>query len=296
MFESGKKGDAAKKAYEIAYALFRMSAKISEGSIRGKLESYSIDLLTSVNAEEYSEAARALSAIDCLVKIAVDLNIINISNGDVLFREIGFMNETIIECMDKSDDIDASKFFSSPREGGRKVFPPVMPGPARNLDTVIPANTRSSASTSPARNLDAVTPMSPPVILRENAGPSFSRPAAAPSTQPPAASSFARNPVGQTGLRGESVDALRYVQDDRVNGNTKLGNPAGSLRSGNRQIAILDRIRQSGNCKLKEIQDILPDCSERTIRYDLEELIERNLVERIGSGGPAVSYRVRQIA
>jgi hypothetical protein len=72
------------------------------------------------------------------------------------------------------------------------------------------------------------------------------------------------------------------------------GNPANILKSGNRQIAILDKIRQSGNCKLREIQEVLPDCSERTIRYDLEELIERNLVERVGAGGPAVSYRVRQ--
>jgi DeoR/GlpR family transcriptional regulator of sugar metabolism len=63
-----------------------------------------------------------------------------------------------------------------------------------------------------------------------------------------------------------------------------------------RQIAILDKIRQSGNCKLKEIQEVLPDTSERTIRYDIEELIERNLIERIGSGGPAVSYRIRQIS
>ena len=73
-----------------------------------------------------------------------------------------------------------------------------------------------------------------------------------------------------------------------------LSNPAIALKSGNRQIAILDRIRQSGNCKLRDIQEILPDCSERTIRYDLEELIERNLIERIGAGGPAVSYRIRQ--
>ena len=56
---------------------------------------------------------------------------------------------------------------------------------------------------------------------------------------------------------------------------------------------------ESGNpaiVNLKEIQEVLPDCSERTIRYDLEDLIERNLVERIGAGGPAVSYRIRQIA
>lgn len=58
-----------------------------------------------------------------------------------------------------------------------------------------------------------------------------------------------------------------------------------------RQSAILEHIRQSGNCRIKEIQEFLPDTSERTIRYDLQALVERNLVERVGSGGPAVFYR-----
>lgn len=72
--------------------------------------------------------------------------------------------------------------------------------------------------------------------------------------------------------------------------------PSGNIiKSGMRQIAILDRIRQSGNCRLRDIQEILPDTSERTIRYDLEDLIERNIIERIGNGGPSVFYRIRQM-
>ena len=59
MFGSGKKKNAAKKAYEIAYALFRISAKISEAGIKRRLESYGMDLLISVNAEEYGNAAKA---------------------------------------------------------------------------------------------------------------------------------------------------------------------------------------------------------------------------------------------
>ncbi|HVO29029.1 MAG TPA: DeoR family transcriptional regulator [Candidatus Paceibacterota bacterium] len=61
-----------------------------------------------------------------------------------------------------------------------------------------------------------------------------------------------------------------------------------------RQSAILERMRQTGNCRLGDIQAILPNVSERTIRYDLEALVERNLVERIGTGGRGVFYRIRQ--
>lgn len=63
-----------------------------------------------------------------------------------------------------------------------------------------------------------------------------------------------------------------------------------------RQSAILEKIRQSGNCRLRDIQEMLPDCSERTIRYDLQTLAERGSIERIGTGGPSVFYRIRQSA
>ena len=222
MFESGKKRNAAKKAYEIAYALFRVSAKIEEASIKGRLESEAVNLLISANAGSYGNAANAVAAIEALVKFAIDLNLMSIANGDVLLREIAGMQEILIECLDKSDEVDVSKFFS-PR-------------------------------------IDTETDDAPAVRRRE------------------------------TEDRGPIMIPVKEAIVEKE----KSANPAGSLKSGNRQIVILDRIRQNGNCKLKELQEILPDCSERTIRYDLEDLIERNLVERIGSGGPAVSYRIRQ--
>jgi hypothetical protein len=111
MFGSGKKKNAAKKAYEMAYALFRVSAKIEESSVKEKLESFAINLLVSVNVEEYGNAAKAIVAIDTLVKFAVDLNIVNISNGDILVREIGSMHDAIAECFE-GDEVDISKFFT----------------------------------------------------------------------------------------------------------------------------------------------------------------------------------------
>lgn len=82
----------------------------------------------------------------------------------------------------------------------------------------------------------------------------------------------------------EAVAELPDEQSDAAN----------PVRSEIRQAAILEKIRQSGNCRMKDIQELLPDCSERTIRYDLQTLCEQNLVEKIGVGGPAVFYRTRQ--
>ncbi len=67
--------------------------------------------------------------------------------------------------------------------------------------------------------------------------------------------------------------------------------PAINQKAEMRQAAILERIRQIGNCRLGDIQAILPETSERTIRYDLEALVQKGLVERLGTGGRSVYYR-----
>ncbi|HVM76786.1 MAG TPA: DeoR family transcriptional regulator [Candidatus Paceibacterota bacterium] len=76
--------------------------------------------------------------------------------------------------------------------------------------------------------------------------------------------------------------------------NQEESGSGGLLKAAIRQSAILERIRQIGNCRIKDIEEILPDSSERTIRYDLQTLVEQNLIERVGAGGPSVFYRIRQ--
>jgi hypothetical protein len=67
-----------------------------------------------------------------------------------------------------------------------------------------------------------------------------------------------------------------------------------SFNAAMRQSAILEKMRQSGNCRLKELQELLPETSERTLRYDVQNLMEQGLVERIGGGGPATYYKAKE--
>ncbi len=59
------------------------------------------------------------------------------------------------------------------------------------------------------------------------------------------------------------------------------GNPA---KSPIRQSAIMDRLQETGTCRFGELQELLPEISERTLRYDLQSLIDKGMLERIGSG------------
>ncbi|MFA5173291.1 MAG: hypothetical protein WC435_02760 [Candidatus Paceibacterota bacterium] len=66
--------------------------------------------------------------------------------------------------------------------------------------------------------------------------------------------------------------------------------PDGTLK---RREDILNRIKQSGICFLKDLSTFFPNCSERTLRYDLEWLSKQKKVEKIGSSGPGTFYRVK---
>jgi hypothetical protein len=67
----------------------------------------------------------------------------------------------------------------------------------------------------------------------------------------------------------------------------------GSEKVANRQSAILNVIGKLPDCHLKTIQENFPHVSERTLRYDLQRLVETGAVERIGNGGPGTYYRTR---
>jgi len=83
--------------------------------------------------------------------------------------------------------------------------------------------------------------------------------------------------------------SMNVNADAAMNSNPAIRQPAND--SAIRQSTILELIRQSGNCRLKDILEVLPGSSERTIRYDLQTLLEQNLIKRIGNAGPSVFYR-----
>ena len=212
MQESGKNRAHIKKAYEIAYAAFRIAAKMGEHEFAEQLKNAGISLLGSVAVDDYGSAKRRLAALEYLIRFAMDVNIMGMTNGEIMLKEIagfGSALETVeMEKTAATDETDIAGIFSE-------------------VDSVVPANGS------------------------EQSGKSES-------------------------------------------GNGNGGDIGNILKSAIRQSAILDRIRQSGNCRIKDIQDVLPDSSERTIRYDLQTMVEQNLIERVGSGGPSVFYRVKQ--
>jgi len=274
MSESGNNKELAnKKSYEVAYALFRIAGQIADFGIAKKIKDGATEVLAATVSGEYGKAAIELQALDYIVKLAVDTGTIRFLNGDILMREIGNLNALLAGQMDSvGQAVDISGFF--------------LPEPAGNYNEPVREstshNTMPSSTVKQEKKIGVDDLISiPPDHLHDQRGKQAEE---------------VRQEKSQNPLDDREYHFLPKVAVGVQDAESESGNnPAtGFLKSGMRQIAILDKIRQSGNCRLKDIQEVLPDTSERTIRYDLEDLMERRLIERVGSGGPAIYYKMRQ--
>jgi hypothetical protein len=255
MQESGKTSWLLKKSYEIAYAVFRVSAKMDEHEFAGYFKSAAAMLLGAIAQEDYGQALKATATLEYLTRFAVDLSIMGIANGDVMVSEINSLATALEEVPAKGDltdkddkDIDLSAFFS--KKSGKEP--------------------RSGKSFDSGKKVESGKEFESGKKFESESGNLES---------------------------GNSDSGNDFESGNPESGKNESGNDGGIngiLKSAIRQSAILERIRQIGNCRMKDIQEILPNASERTLRYDLQTLVEQNLVDRIGSGGPSVFYRVKE--
>lgn len=97
--------------------------------------------------------------------------------------------------------------------------------------------------------------------------------------------------IQQMSLLEKGSSAIKVVEEDENEPSDDLY--SGGYGSDKRQAAIAEKIKELGNCRLKDLMEYMPDVSERTIRYDLQKLIESKVIERVGGGGPFSFYRAR---
>jgi hypothetical protein len=57
---------------------------------------------------------------------------------------------------------------------------------------------------------------------------------------------------------------------------------------------IINILTKRSLCHLKDLITALPNVSERTIRYDVQRLVDKGMIERVGTGGPNSFFRLKK--
>jgi len=236
--------------------------KIPEKGFSDALSDEAVKILGSVAEGEYGKSEKTLAATEYLIKLGTGIGSIDFMNGEVILGEIAILNGMIagLSNVPKVEPADLSGIFTSvdiQTEHGQPI-----------TETYSSDHRFSSES--------------------ENGG--FGHHSFADNSDVIRQEESIENEYGNIPATNSGNPAIIPAES----GNENSPEIIELIKSGNRHGAILEKIRQSGNCRIKDIHDLFPECSERTIRYDLQSLTEQNLIEKIGTGGPAVFYKNKE--
>ncbi len=118
---------------------------------------------------------------------------------------------------------------------------------------------------------------------------------------PPSSGNSVSSPAEQKSQTKKDRPVARII-DRTLPDRLPNENNAHHYNSSSRQSAILAFFKgrpSSGNilpvCRMKDIQESFPNVSERTLRYDLQKLVEEGAIDRVGAG-PMSAYRLARTA
>lgn len=267
-----------KKAYEIAYALFRIAEIIRNERIAEYLESGALKYMRAVILLDLNSAKESGRELEFYLRIGQDLNHIHPENAQAVIAELRHLNEHVAELSGKLRLPESLALSFSGKEAKPTKERETLQDIKISLDNInkqIEILSENEEVIEPAfvEEAEKATLDEPPLVEKK-VGLKIEKQAPFDGTQ------------------GKPV----MIANENLEEDVKLNIFNGETR----QMAIYELIRQfgkeSGNgCRMRDLQESFSGVSERTIRYDLEKLMEMGLIERAGQSGPSTYYKVKKL-
>lgn len=247
-----------KLTLQISQALLRVCRYINQKDLRCRIEAHSVYLLELAAFYDVDELEKTLTIIEQLIFLGEGTGEIQYFNGQVLHSQFSILRSLIVEIRERKRIESAiDDIFSGDYEKHTKK--------ADNTATINNAAINRQDAAIQAKVQDVKEPDY-------------------------AFSGQNSNISGHVNNHGIQPRALpKTVIESDISGFTH-----GGTWSVERQELIARRISELGKAAMKDLIAAFPDVSERTLRYDLQKMNDRQIIERIGSGGPASYYVVKK--
>lgn len=250
------------KAQEVGYALMRLAPYVRRKELRSRFEGLAVALVETVASEEPDTASSTIAAIRNIVNLAVSIYEVEPINANALLERLEYLNAAIRQLSGRGPLPSVGELFR-PVDGGEN-------GVAASFR----ANAVKDATSSGVRS-------------QEQSG-EYVIPA-------PEGISETRVDI-EHDIAADLFPGVASSEEEPVKSTSAMV----SVGSAIRQSAILAKIKESSNrqsqgsafrgCRMKDLIAEFPDVSERTLRYDLQRLLQQGSIDRIGNGGPASYY------
>jgi hypothetical protein len=281
------------RSFEVVWAVFRVAEHSTRSKIKQALEDRAIDYLISKDINN-------LNGLEEIIRLASQIGEINKINSAVLLREIGNLRSAIFEL-----------------EGFQKkaLAPAKNPQNAPNLE--------ESFSRPPMKISEIINSLNQNLLSETNR--------LARSGNEKIESGNVKEIKNKYDLSGETVlnqkempiTSQTQTNDSLASKNDSLANQNQSLeRSGNHQLSpenfgnvgsfgnaryykypttfeerkevLIKLISKRNLCHIKDLLSSFPNVSARTLRYDIQRLVDKGIIERVGTGGPNSFFRLKK--
>lgn len=256
MYESNKIKDnkAAKDLFELVYVVFRIGDHISGNKFGSIIKDLSLDLFASSARDDKDDRLIYSDSLRQLFSLGLSFGLVKKEEGEYVLEKLDQLASTWKEIFSENQRNKVSEDLEPSSEVLR------LAGIESRQDDASPRVTVAADNSSVRSQIIA--------------------------SKLPADDSSVGVAADEKILSG---DTSGYSYPD----NKSL--PEEQFISGEaRQLAIFNYIRKSGNCRIREIQTLFPDINERTIRYHLQRLSEKGLVEQVGAAS-ATYYKLKDL-
>jgi len=246
------------KVFEIGYAVFRVASSFKGGvSLTNYLENRVLDLVDTVLVGEFERAKLSADSLVYMLHLGFEAGYVSESIFSIIKREIDALVRGISELPKaaKFPEIDPKSLFLNHKLSSLSDY-------IGEKKKVISDEDVTPEELELEKIASVITPKH---ITPEKSSFDDDEDLIVPGMMKPA-----------------------------ISGNAATKQAPSSAVGGDRLSVILDTIKESGYCRLRDLQEIFPEFSERTIRYDIEKLANQGLIERVGNGGPATFYRIKR--
>jgi len=286
------------RSFEVVWAVFRVAEYVSRPKLRQALEDRALDYFVARNGA-------TLDALEETIRLSANIREIGKTNAGVLLRETGTLRAALLEFKERgireAGDVSArvaqeqSDRKEEPSIDGIFSRPPMLLADFMGIiaDSMGKARTRvADVQGAEPKEKDAVAFQ--PVAADEG-------PAMGPVKSGNDTSSIyidktddfpqSAKPIGnESGKESGNAAIAHSVESAKQSasiastaGNAKVS-PA--ISAVDRQSVIIEQLSRKTYSTIKDVAEILPGVSQRTLRYDIQRMVDKKIVERVGSGGP----------
>ncbi len=297
------------RSFEVVWAVFRVAEHTTRQKIKQGLEDKATDYLLAKDL-------KTLDELEEIIRLSGQIKEINQINTSVLLRETGNLRAAMLDIQ----DIQKKQLAPANTPENAPKIEEVFSRPPMRVSDLIEIMKKSGFEIKERQTekTESIEKINLGVKSDEavNNGPAIKSPAREEIDfikEKQEEIEYKQKESGKAIFEGQLLEkSPEITKSDTLNsparqeltkesGKSEIKSPASKkdrfdavIGFKERNSIIMELLNKRSLCHIKDLIDSLPNISERTVRYDVQRLVDKGVIERVGTGGPNSFFRIKK--